>query len=68
VRAELRSQLKTYSGATVLVTHDPADALALADELIVLDRGGVVQRGAPRAVAASPVNDYVAGLFLNSGT
>jgi molybdate transport system ATP-binding protein len=67
VRAELGSQLKTYPGATVLVTHDATDALALADELIVLDRGLVVQRGTPKSVAASPANEYVAGLFKNSG-
>jgi molybdate transport system ATP-binding protein len=63
VRAELAQQLASFGGATVLVTHDPADALALADDLIVLDRGTVVQRGTPASVAAAPANDYVAGLF-----
>jgi molybdate transport system ATP-binding protein len=63
VRTQLREELGSYGGSTVLVTHDPTDALALADELIVLDHGEVVQRGAPSAVAASPANSYVAGLF-----
>lgn len=63
VRAQLRDQLGSYGGSTVLVTHDPADALALADQLIVLDRGEVAQRGVPSEVAAAPANDYVAGLF-----
>ncbi|HEY2644806.1 MAG TPA: ATP-binding cassette domain-containing protein [Galbitalea sp.] len=63
VRAELRRELGAYGGSTVLVTHDPADALALADEIIVLEAGEVVQRGVPAEVAAAPANAYVAGLF-----
>jgi molybdate transport system ATP-binding protein len=63
VRTRLKAELGGYGGSTVLVTHDPADALALADQLIVLDHGEVVQRGVPSEVAAAPANDYVAGLF-----
>lgn len=63
VRRELAVELRAYGGATVLVTHDPSDALALADELIVLESGRVVQRGTPSEVAAAPANDYVRGLF-----
>ena len=63
VRGELQKVLGAYGGATILVTHDPADALALADELVVLEEGRVVQRGAPLDVAGAPSNAYVAGLF-----
>jgi molybdate transport system ATP-binding protein len=63
VRARLKDELGAYGGSTILVTHDPVDALALADQLIVLDHGEVVQRGVPSEVAAAPANDYVAGLF-----
>jgi molybdate transport system ATP-binding protein len=63
VRSQLRDELGAYGGSTVIVTHDPADALALADQLVVLDSGSVVQRGVPSAVADAPFNAYVAGLF-----
>jgi molybdate transport system ATP-binding protein len=63
VRGQLRDVLGAYGGSTVLVTHDPADALALAGALIVLDAGQVVQSGIPAEVAAAPANRYVAGLF-----
>jgi molybdate transport system ATP-binding protein len=66
VRRQLKDVLGSYGGSTVLVTHDPADALALADQLIVLESGRIVQSGVPAAVAASPANDYVAGLFEGS--
>ena len=63
VRTELSEILGAYGGSTVLVTHDPTDALALADQLVVLGAGAVVQRGIPAEVAAAPLNSYVAGLF-----
>jgi molybdate transport system ATP-binding protein len=63
VRRQLTEVLGAFGGATVLVTHDPADAIALADQLVVLEAGRVAQRGSPSEVAANPVNEYVAGLF-----
>ncbi|HEY1532005.1 MAG TPA: ATP-binding cassette domain-containing protein [Galbitalea sp.] len=65
VRRALKEVLGAYGGSTVLVTHDPADALALADQMVVLEAGTVAQRGAPADVAASPANEYVAGLFAD---
>ncbi len=63
VRADLRRHLGAFSGATVLVTHDPLDAMILADELVVVEDGRVAQRGAPAQVARAPRTDYVAGLL-----
>ena len=71
VRAELRRHLADFAGATVLVTHDPVDAMALADELLVLEHGRVVQAGTPVEVSRRPRTDYVArlvGLSLLAGT
>jgi ABC-type sugar transport system ATPase subunit len=47
----------------ILVSHDPLDLMAWADEIIVLRDAGVVQRGAPEEVYRGPVDAYVAGLF-----
>ncbi len=46
----------------LLVTHDALDALTLADEVLVLDEGRVVQTGSPREVAAHPRTEHVARL------
>ena len=62
VRADLRSRLEAFDGATVLVTHDPLDALVLADQLVVVEGGRVVQSGTPAEVARAPRTDYVARL------
>ena len=63
-RALVRTVLHERAGSspTVLVTHDPLDALVLADDLVVLERGAVVQAGTPAAVARAPRTDYVASL------
>jgi molybdate transport system ATP-binding protein len=60
VRRELRRHLASFHGVRLLVTHDPIEALALADRLIVLEDGRIVQSGAPLDVTAEPRSRYVA--------
>ncbi|WP_184973999.1 ABC transporter ATP-binding protein [Nonomuraea endophytica] len=62
IRSQLRRHLDDFDGATVLVTHDPLDAMVLADRLIVVEGGAIVQQGAPAEVARRPRTDYVARL------
>lgn len=62
VRRELRSDLAGFAGARLVVTHDPLDAAALADRLVVVERGHVVQRGTFAEVSARPRSSYVADL------
>ena len=50
---------------TVLVTHDVREALRLGSYLVVMERGQVVQHGAPDDVVESPVNGEVAKLFAD---
>jgi molybdate transport system ATP-binding protein len=71
VRAELRHHLAGFGGARLLVTHDPADALVLADRLAVLEAGRVTQHGTTADVARRPRSRYVAelvGVNLLHGT
>ena len=62
VRGELRAHLAEFGGATIIVTHDPLDALVLADRIVVLEQGRVVQAGTPAEVARHPRTRYVAQL------
>ncbi len=62
VRAQLRRRLAAFAGATVLVTHDPLEAMVLADRVLVLEDGAAVQEGAPAEVARRPRTGYVARL------
>lgn len=71
VRTNLRKHLAEFGGATILVTHDPLDAMVLATDVVVLEDGAAVQRGPVSEVARRPQTDYVArlvGLNLYRGT
>jgi molybdate transport system ATP-binding protein len=61
-RAHLHRHLSDHPGATLLVTHDPLDALVLADRLVILEAGHVVQEGDAATITAQPRTDYVARL------
>lgn len=63
VRAELQTQLESFAGCVVLITHDPLDALLLADRVIVLENGSVSQDGTPAELSQRPLTDYVASLM-----
>ena len=61
-RRELRRQLDGYDGVRLLVTHDPMEAIALAERLIVLESGRVSQTGTPQDISERPRSRYVADL------
>ena len=63
VRAELEKQINGFGGCVVFVTHDPLDAMLLADRVIVLEDGSIAQQGTPSELAARPQTDYVATLM-----
>jgi len=70
VRAQLRRHLAEFEAVAVLVTHDPLDAMVLADRLVVVEHGRVVQEGTPADIARRPRTDYIAqlvGLNLYKG-
>jgi molybdate transport system ATP-binding protein len=62
VRRDLRRHLTTFDGVRLLVTHDPVDAYALADRVVILERGEVVQTGTLADVTAQPRSRYIADL------
>ncbi len=62
LRRYLRPVLRQSSAANVLVTHDLLDAVALADRMVVIEKGSIVQTGRPAEVTARPRSEYVADL------
>jgi molybdate transport system ATP-binding protein len=61
-RRTLRERLAEFSGVKLLVTHDPLEALALAERLVVLEQGQIVQSGTAAEVTARPRSMWVADL------
>jgi molybdate transport system ATP-binding protein len=71
LRQLLRKVLKDTRRTAVLVTHDLIDALSLADRVVVLDAGRVVENGPTRIVLAQPRSGFaarIAGVDLITGT
>lgn len=60
IRSDLAARLTAYDGVAVLVTHDPLDALTLADRLVFLEDGRVTQSGSPAQVLREPRSAYAA--------
>jgi molybdate transport system permease protein len=67
VREELRRELRRLQReaglSTVLVTHDPEEAALLADEILVVDEGRLLQAGPRAEVFARPASPQVARLL-----
>jgi molybdate transport system ATP-binding protein len=62
VRRDLKRHLASFQGIRLVVTHDPLEAVALADRLIVMEHGHLVQTGTPAGVTEHPRSQYVADL------
>jgi molybdate transport system ATP-binding protein len=63
VRHQLRRHLGEFGGSCVLVTHDLLDAAAIADRLVIVEAGRLVQQGTLEAVTTRPLTSYVAQLM-----
>jgi molybdate transport system permease protein len=68
LRFELLDLQRDIETTTILVTHDPDEAALLADELLILEDGRVMQSGATAAVFARPANEIVARLLGSENT
>jgi molybdate transport system ATP-binding protein len=62
VRRDLKRHLASFPGLRLVVTHDPLEAAMLADRLVVMENGRLVQTGTPAEVTERPRSQYVADL------
>jgi molybdate transport system ATP-binding protein len=62
VRRDLKHHLASFPGLRLVVTHDPLEAAALADRLVVMENGQLIQTGSPAEVTEHPRSQYVADL------
>jgi ABC-type sulfate/molybdate transport systems ATPase subunit len=63
MRSFLGELLRESGRPALLVTHDARDVLALAEHVVVLERGKVVQQGSADELASAPATDFVAELL-----
>lgn len=66
LRADIK-RLSKYLGITIImVSHDPQDGLSLADQMILIRKGKIIQQGKPSDIAREPVSGYVGKLLGNA--
>jgi multiple sugar transport system ATP-binding protein len=65
MRVEIKALQRRLGVTSIYVTHDQAEAMTLADRVVLLDRGRVVQAGAPLELYDRPANRF-AGSFIGS--
>ncbi|BDW95799.1 polyamine ABC transporter ATP-binding protein [Thalassospira tepidiphila] len=66
MRVELKRIQRELGVATVFVTHDQSEALAMSDKLVVMNNGFVEQEGAPEEVYNNPASAFVADFLGHS--
>ena len=63
MREEIRSLQQRLQLTVAYVTHDQSEALAVSDQIIVMDHGVIAQRGTPQQLYQSPATEFVAGFM-----
>lgn len=67
LREQMRVELKRIQNevgiTSIYVTHDQAEALVMSDEIIVMSKGKIEQRGGPHEIYSRPVNGYVSNFI-----
>ena len=62
LREAVRRGLEGFEGTRILVTHEPSEAMGLADRVVVVEHGRVTQSGSPAELRAAPRSDFVAAM------
>ncbi len=63
LRDDIERLSKELNITVVMVSHDPSDALSLADKLVVIKEGRIVRQGHPKEIYQNPESVYVAKLL-----
>jgi iron(III) transport system ATP-binding protein len=67
LREQMRVELKRIQNdvgiTSIYVTHDQAEALVMSDEIIVMSKGRIQQKGGPHQIYARPINAYVSNFI-----
>ena len=69
IKESIKDRIKTiareYHLTTIIVTHDPEEALTLSDRVLIIDQGTIAQYGCPAEIIQKPENDFVRKFILN---
>ncbi len=65
IKDRIRTIAREFHLTTIIVTHDPEEALTLSDRVLIIDQGGISQYAQPAEIIHAPQNDFVRKFILN---
>lgn len=65
IKDRIRAIAREYSLTTIIVTHDPEEALTLSDRVLILNEGRISQYGKPEEIIGTPGNSFIREFILN---
>lgn len=65
IKEKIKTIAKDFNLITIIVTHDPEEALTLSDKVLIIDHGEISQFGKPEEIIHTPKNDFVKKFILN---
>ncbi|WP_456056602.1 ABC transporter ATP-binding protein [Agathobacter sp.] len=64
IKAKIREIAREYHLTTVIVTHDPEEALTLSNHVMIINKGNISQFGTPDEIVNTPKNEFVEKFIL----
>ncbi len=65
IKDRIRMIAREFDLTTIIVTHDPEEALTLSDRVMIVNDGAISQYGKPEEIIAEPKNSFVKTFILN---
>ena len=65
IKEKIKLIAKEYNLTTIIVTHDPEEALTLSDQVLIINEGKIAQFGKPEEIINAPSCDFVKNFILN---
>ena len=65
IKDRIKKIAREYHLTTIIVTHDPEEALTLSDKVLILNKGGIAQFGTPDEIVHAPKDPFVQDFILN---
>lgn len=65
IKDRIKTIAKEYHLTTIIVTHDPEEALTLSDRVLIINEGTISQYGKPEEIIRTPSNNFVREFILN---
>ena len=64
IKDKIKEIAREYHLTTIIVTHDPEEALALSDKVVIMNQGTIAQYGRPEDIINTPEEDFVKNFIL----